>query len=237
MYTKLHSLILSLFFSIVPKLAGLVLLKNVLISLGWGHELILTLGILTIVVGTLGAMKQTNVRRLISYGAIAHTGFLLPFVVLDISADLFIWYSVIYALMNIGIFYLVGQFERQGVSNLDSFAGLGKSKPALGILMTVVLVALIGLPPTAGFTAKWFLFSSIWSFYQANGDLVLLTYLIVAVFATAVALFYYLRIPYFMFLKSGETELTKPSLKVYLISGVVALLLLGLFFAPSLLIS
>jgi len=225
------------FFSIVPKLAGLVLLKNVLDSLGWGYQLVLTLGILSIVIGTLGALKQTNVRRLISYGAIAHTGFLIPFIVLDISGDLFVWYASIYALMNIGIFYFIAQYEKQDVHTLDDYAGLGKHQPVLGVLLTVVLIALVGLPPTAGFTAKWLLFSSVWGEYQIGTDPLILTYLIVAVFATAVALVYYLRVPYFMFLKSGHTEIEKPTLFVHLIAGLIALLLLVLFFAPGLISS
>lgn len=222
------------FFSIVPKLAGLVLLKNVLDNLGWGHEWLLVLGILTIVFGTFGALRQTNVRRLISYGAIAHTGFLMPFVILPISTPLFVWYAVIYALMNVGVFYLIGQFEKRGVHALNDYSSLGRSLPILGILMTVVLVALIGLPPTAGFTAKWILFSSLWSLYQAGSEVLILSYLLVAIFATAVALFYYIRVPYYLFIKSGGFEIEKPSLVAHLFAGLIALILLGLFFVPNL---
>ena len=221
------------FFSIVPKLAGLVLLKNILEGLYWGHDLILGLGILTIVFGTLGALKQTNARRLVSYGAIAHSGFLIPFAVLDIPIHLFVWFAMIYALMNVGIFCLIGQCERHDIHDLKDYAGLGKSIPAIGVLMTIVLVALIGLPPTAGFTAKWFLFSSLWGFYQTSTDLLILTYLLVGIFAVAVALFYYLRIPYFMFLKSGNQIVEKPSKLVHLIVGSIVFLLLGLFFFPE----
>ena len=201
----------------------------------WGHEIILGLGIFTIVIGTLGTLKQTNVRRLISYGSIAYTGFLLPFAVLEISTDLFIWYAIIYALMNAGIFYAIGQFEKRGIFELSDYAGLGKSVPVMGVLMTVVLVALIGLPPTAGFTAKWFLFSSLWNSYQLGSDPFLLTYLLIGVFATAVALFYYLRVPYYMFLKSGESKIENPPVFVYSILSLIAILLLGFFFAPGML--
>ena len=225
------------FFSIVPKLAGLVLLQNILSKLHWGHEIALFLGILTILIGTFGALKQTNVRRLISYGSIAHTGFLIPFVVLAIPGDLFVWYVSIYTIMNIGIFYIIGQFEKRRIFELPDYAGLGKRLSMFGVLMTVVLIALVGLPPTAGFTAKWLLASSLWAHYQLGNDPLILTYLIVAVFATAVALFYYLRVPFFMFLKSGESEIEKPSLIVHLIAGLIALLLLVLFFAPGLIFS
>ena len=225
------------FLSIVPKLAGLVLLKNVLSALEWSHEIILSLGILTIVIGTLGALKQANVRRLISYGSIAQTGFLLPFAVLDIPNDLFVWYAIIYAIVNVGIFYAIGQFEKNGIFELSDYAGLGKSVSVIGMLMTVVFVSLIGLPPTAGFTAKWFLFSSLWNLYELGSDSLLLAYLLASVFATAVALFYYLRIPYYMFLKSGDSQMKNPSFMVCLIMGLIGLFLITLFFVPSWLIT
>lgn len=221
------------FFSIVPKLAGLVLLKNILVGLEWGHELMLSLGILTILIGTFGALNQTNVRRLISYGAIAHTGFFMPFAVLDIYTDLFIWYAAVYVLMSIGVFYLIGQYEKKDIYDLNAYRGLGKCSPVLGILMTVILSALIGLPPTAGFTAKWFLFSSLWVQYQVNFDSLVLIYLLVAIFSTAVALFYYFRIPYFIFFKNGEIRVEKPSLFTHFIAFFVVILLIGLFFLPN----
>ena len=221
------------FFSIVPKLAGLILLTNVLGHLQWGGEIILALGILTIVVGTFGAIQQTNVRRLISYGAIAHTGFLLPFVVLDIPTDLFIWYATIYAIMNIGIFYMVAQFEKNGVFDRKDYSGLGKKTALAGVAMSVMLIALIGLPPTAGFTAKWFLFGGLWSIYQAGSNSIVLIYLLVTIFATVIALYYYLRVPYHLFLKEGDRKIDF-DLIPKVVSLTIGLILLVLFFMPEL---
>lgn len=219
------------FFSIVPKLAGLVLLHNVLNQVGWGQEIVLSLGIITILVGTFGALRQTNVRRLISYGAIAHSGFLMPLVVLDVDGSLFVWYAAIYALMNLAIFYAVQAIEAKGVFNVEDYEGLGKELPVFGVGFVVILISLIGLPPTAGFTAKWFLFSSLWSDYQTNSNPLILTYLIVAVFATALALIYYLKSPFGMFFKEGskEVEISFSKLSIILF---FSLLIILLFFVP-----
>ncbi len=222
------------FLTIVPKLAGLVLLHNVLARVGWGSELVLVIGMVTILVGTLGALRQTNFRRLLAYGAIAHSGFLIPLVVLDVDSSLFIWYATIYMIMNLGVFYAAKIMEQNGVESIEDYTGLGKKIPILGVGVTLILIALVGLPPTAGFTAKWLLFSALWSEYQLNSDPILLTYLLVAVFATAIALFYYLRIPYFMFLKEGAADysLVLSRQLVVLLFGVF---LLVIFFAPGIL--
>lgn len=222
------------FLSVVPKLAGLVLLGNVLKAWQWGTELVVALGMLTIIVGTLGAVRQHHVRRLVSYGAIAHTGFLLAFVLWPIPSEAFVWYSAIYMVMSVAVFYLLACFEEEGVYHLVDYGGLGKSLPVVGAFFTLVAVALVGLPPTAGFTAKWLLFSGLWTQYAASGDGWTLTYLVVSVLASAVALFYYLRVPYFMFLQPGERQVSFPAVQKILV-GALAVLLLVLFLRPGLL--
>lgn len=222
------------FFTVVPKLAGLVLLHNVLARVGWGSELVLVIGMVTILVGTLGALRQTNFRRLLAYGAIAHSGFLIPLVVLDVDSSLFIWYATIYMIMNLGVFFAAKVMESNGVESIEDYTGLGKKIPILGVGVTLILIALVGLPPTAGFTAKWFLFSALWSEYQLNSDPLILTYLLVAVFASVLALFYYLRIPYHLFLKDGSSEKGINQLS-QMVVFTFGLLLLVLFFVPNLL--
>ena len=98
------------------------------------------------------------------------------------------------------------------------------------------LVSLVGLPPTAGFTAKLFVFSSLWESYAQTQDMLLLTLLIVSMLSTVVALFYYLKIPYYMFIKSGESaqvqEVNNSSLLNYF-TALMVLMILVLFFKPD----
>jgi NADH-quinone oxidoreductase subunit N len=221
------------FFSVVPKLAALILLKNTLIAWEWMTLPIVVFGLLSIFMGTLGALKQTNIRRLVSYGAIAHTGFLLPFVIWDLPVEGFILYAAIYAIMNVCIFYAVEQFERNGHMTLEDMRGAGKQSIVLGVGITVVLLALIGLPPTVGFTSKWILFSGIWGQFQIVGDYWMLTYLIVSVLATAVAVYYYLRPSYNLFILDESKVNGKFSITSSVVLVIFTLLMIGLFIYPE----
>ncbi len=231
------------FMSIVPKLAGLVLLKRALIIEvipmdHWLYQTVLVLGILTVLIGTLGAFRQTNARRMVSFGAIAHSGFLLPFVLIDsqTATEAFWWYSVVYAIMNLAVFYLLDQYERKGVHSLSDYDNV-YGATWVGVCFTLVLVSLVGLPPLAGFLAKLFLFSTLWESYLALNSTGLLWYLIVAVLATVGSLFYYLQIPKHIFLVKGDTN---QSINFSLLTKIIATLfsigLLLLFFAPKLVI-
>ena len=106
--------------SIIPKVAGFVLLHEVLYHTGvdagsWVYLLMITLGIFSILIGTFGAIRQANLKRLIAYGAIAHSGFLLAAVLVPFQsgATAFAFYATIYALMNIGMFYWVAVLRTQ----------------------------------------------------------------------------------------------------------------------------
>jgi len=223
------------FFYIVAKIFGLMLLSSVLEAWNWGHFLVLLFGLASIVVGTFGAIGQTHVRRLVSYGAIAHTGLLIPFVLWDLSSEQFVWYVAIYAAMNVAIFYAIHVFEQQGMHTLDDYAGACKRFVVGAVVITVVLVALIGLPPTVGFTAKWILFSAIWSEYQLTSDPWTLTYLLTSIFATAIAVYYYLRPSYQLFLVDGLQVVQPVRWTTALILGIFVLAMIALFVFPALL--
>lgn len=229
------------FMSIVPKLAGLVLLKNLFdanlfVADHWIYALILMLGMLTILFGTLGALRQQNARRMISFGAIAHSGFLLPFALLatDLSASSFWYYAVTYSIMNLAVFFLLDVYEKKDIHNVPDYA---KTKHAtwLGAAFTLILISLVGIPPLAGFTAKFFLFTTLWEGYQglANGHL--LWYLIIAVLATVASLFFYLQIPRQIFLgQSQDTQSIKFKFSTKILATLFCIVLLLLFFAPQL---
>lgn len=231
------------FMSIVPKLAGLILLGRVLTANflsenHWIVSVVLILGMLTVMVGTLGAFKQSNARRMISFGAIAHSGFLLPFALInsDTSAQAFWFYAAVYSLMNIAVFYLLDQYERKKIHSVSEYS---KASGAvwIGVCYTLVLVSLVGLPPLSGFFAKFFLFTTLWESYTAIENQLILWYLIVVVFATVGSLFYYLSIPKNIFLvKSGTNQSIKFELSAKIIATLFSIGLLLLFFAPKLVI-
>ncbi|WP_462248808.1 NADH-quinone oxidoreductase subunit N [Ekhidna sp.] len=231
------------FMSIAPKLAGLLLLQRMLTlsvfdSELWIFRVVLILGILTIAIGTLGAFRQINARRMVSFGAVAHSGFLLPFALISspTSSEAFWIYSVAYAIMNVAVFYLLDQYERKGIHELSDY-GESVSSSWMGVNCTLVLVSLVGLPPLVGFTAKFFLFTTLWEYYLSSELIYVLWYLIVAVLATIGSLFYYLQIPKHIFLVKGQTN---QSINFSLLTKIIATLfsigLLLLFFAPKLVI-
>jgi NADH-quinone oxidoreductase subunit N len=231
-------------FSVVPKLAGVGLLIRFLqyfhessilfVSVHFDWQLVLAvLAGLSMFVGNLGAVWQKDARRMLAYSSIAHTGFLLAGVLaysaLGISAVLF--YGAIYLLMNFAAFLLVKMLGRKsGRYEIRAWSGLGSRLPYLGAALVLVMIALTGLPPTAGFTAKLLVFTALWEGWQQSGNSVLGYLLLAGVVNTIIALFYYLKIPYFMYFKKAEE-------KVGIIAGLPLIdrLVLGLLTALLLL--
>jgi len=175
---------------------------------------------------------------MLAYSSIAHTGYMLvglaawagdPQDRLDgIQALLF--YTVAYAFMNLGAFAVIAALQkRTGVtSSLATFAGLGRREPLLGVLMTLFLLSLIGIPPTAGFFAKA---EVILSAVEAGGWLTALA--IIMVLNAAVAAFYYLRVIVYMFMRESTSDAPALHHGALLWSGLAAAsaftILLGLF--------
>lgn len=229
--------------SVMPKIGGFVLLHRILLAVDmqtqyWLYVVIVMVGIATIVIGTLGAIRQTNIKRMIAYGAIAHSGLLLGALLIpdELGAVSFVWYAVVYSVMNVVAFYLVSVLEDKGLTELADCSGLSRTEGYVGALITVVMLALIGLPPTVGFTIKFYLFTALWSWYQTIADPWVMTYLIVAVLSVLFSLFFYLKIPYFFFLKEGDEKtqrVSSPGQRV--IATIFTLVLLWLFISPDIL--
>ena len=229
------------FFSTVPKIAGFAALYHVF---KWTNELfnpflehlILLLAILTLVWGTLSALKQTNVKRMLSYGAMAHSGFILPLCLFMDTYSLFKYYVIIYAVMNILAFLFVQLHENEGDNlSLSNFSGLGIKSPFLGGISVVWAVALVGLPPTGGFMAKLFLFSTAWHYYESIDSLYWLTFICVGVLSSAASLYFYLRVPYFYFFKEDQDEKMSVSKMHFAILTLLAFTLIFLFIQPNIL--
>jgi len=234
------------FFSTAPKIAGFVVIIRFLFSFNnaVAAELensifILAGGIalLTLIVGNFTALRQQKARRLLAYSSVAHAGFILAGLtaMATNAMEAVFFYLTILLFMNYGIFLSVQIFEeRLGITELKDLSGLGKTFPFLGIITIIILISLTGLPPTAGFTGKLLLFTSIWQNYTITGHPLLLTLLLSALLFTGLAFFYYIRIPYYMFFKRNLSEQKKVSVgRENVVLALLALPLLLFFFQPA----
>jgi NADH-quinone oxidoreductase subunit N len=164
-------------------------------------------------------VTQSNVKRMLAYSSIAHAGYLLVGVVAATAAGkaAILFYLVAYAVTNLGAF---GVIALMGTSDrphdyLSDFAGLWNRRPALAAMMTVFLLSLGGLPPTAGFIAKWYIFTAAIEegYYWLA---------IIGVLTSVVSVFFYLRIVVMMYMTEGAPEAPAPRLSL---AGVAALVI------------
>lgn len=191
------------FLSTGSKAAAFVVLIRLLGSVFPGLQmewvpLISMLAILTIAVGNVVALVQTNLKRLLAYSSIAHAGYmLLPFMSnsQDGSASI-VFYLIVYTAMNLGAFGVLAVLAARGAScaTLDDLAGLGSRQPLLAAIMAVVMFSLAGIPPTAGFMAKFYLFSAV-----VTGGYIELA--VIGLLFSGVSLYYYLRVVVWMYMR------------------------------------
>jgi NADH-quinone oxidoreductase subunit N len=162
----------------------------------------------TMTLGNLVALTQNNVKRMLAYSSIAHTGYMLVGLAAYAGGQIggiqgLLYYGAAYTFMNLGAFGVVAALQRRpGVtSQLDTFAGLARREPVLAWLMTLFLLSLTGIPPLAGFWAK---VSIILPAVQAGGWLTVLA--VIAMLNAATAAFYYLRVVVYMFMRESTSE-------------------------------
>ena len=239
------------FLSTVPKIGVLVLLARLFeawtSSSFYFSELVLILisiaSITTMLAGNLIALRQTNIKRMMAYSSIGHTGFLLMALVGNQASEpqILLFYIAVYSIMNLAVFGFIDVLEQKtGSASLDSYKGLGKQYPVLFTIFTLLGISLIGLPPTAGFVGKLLVFTSIFDLFQFNNNQYYLILLIVGALTSVISLFYYFKIPLFAFLRKGQEQSLIPSHSiklVYIISLILGLstLVLGIF--PSILLT
>jgi NADH-quinone oxidoreductase subunit N len=155
----------------------------------------------TMIYGNIAALTQNNVKRMLAYSSIAHAGYALMGLVAANAMGTWsvLLYMLVYAFMNLGAFGFVILLESRGYTGetITDYAGLAKSHPAAAVLMLWFMLALAGIPPTAGFMGKLYLFAA-----AVNGGYVWLT--LIAVIMSAVSLYYYFRIVVQMYLRDEE---------------------------------
>ena len=193
-------------------------------------EIILsTIAVLSMFFGNLGAIMQTNIKRMLAFSSISHAGYILMAVIAknSLGASSLLFYMLAYAFTTFGIFGIIILLGRKGEENLEieNYSGLAYRHPILALSMTVFLLSLGGLPPFAGFIAKFYIFSAA---IQEG----LVTLVIIAVLNSAISFYYYLKVVVFMYMKEPEAEfkisLTPLTLFVVFI-GVTVTISLGIF--------
>ncbi|MBW2731800.1 MAG: NADH-quinone oxidoreductase subunit N [Deltaproteobacteria bacterium] len=204
-------------------------------STGW-INIFWVLSVLTMTIGNISALRQNNVKRMLAYSSIAHAGYLLIGVVVvgldpsQMGAVLF--YVVAYAVTTLGAFAVVAWIGSRDVerTTLEDWYGVAKHHPAVALAMMLFLFSLGGLPPTAGFFAKFYLFKAALSFDSPQ----MLTLVLIAIANSVVSMYYYLRPIVAMYFREGASA-PKPltSFSVYWVLGITSALVLILGMAPD----
>jgi NADH-quinone oxidoreductase subunit N len=162
---------------------------------------------LTMTLGNLGALVQTNIKRMLAYSSIAHAGYLLVAFAAagQVGVSAAIFYTAAYGAMNLGAFAVITYFARAGERyvTLDDYAGLGRRSPALAAVLSIFLLSLIGIPITGGFFAKFYVFTA--AFQSHLTGLVL-----VGVINSAIAAYYYLRVLVVMYMREPREDAPLP---------------------------
>ncbi|MFH1893363.1 MAG: NADH-quinone oxidoreductase subunit N [Candidatus Zixiibacteriota bacterium] len=223
------------FMSAGPKAAAIAVMARVFIFAFGEHateisSIFWSLSVMTMFTGNLIALSQTNVKRMLAYSSIAHAGYMLiAFATASSDAvSAVAFYMLCYTVMNIGAFMvlIIVESKSDGDNDLTSFTGLGRRHPILAATMALFLISLAGIPPTAGFTAKFMIFKA--AILKGHIPLV-----VIAVINTLISVYYYLRVVVVMFMIDTETEyrpVTYPAfLFVALVIAVMGVFALGMF--------
>lgn len=225
------------FLSVASKVAGFsMLLRFLLLAYpnvskdGFEWTAILTvMSVLTMTLGNLVAIHQTNMKRLLAYSSIAQAGYILMGVVIlsvqGLTAVMI--YFVVYLFMNLGAFYIVQVVaERVGSEEIEDYKGLAKRMPFMAGAMVLFMMSLTGIPMTAGFVGKLFLFAAVLD--RAATQTGFYWLLLIAVLNSVVSLFYYIKVVKAMYLEKGEED--APPIRV----GAVPIILTLLMAVPTL---
>jgi NADH-quinone oxidoreductase subunit N len=191
------------FMAVGPKAASLAAFYRVMTEampeLSYSWEILLCIvSVLSMFIGNLGAIMQTNIKRLIAFSSVSHVGYLLIAIIAksSLSSSSLIFYMLTYAFMIFGVFGIVILLGKKGEENLEieNYSGLAYKHPIIALTMTIFLLSLGGLPPLAGFVAKFYIFSAA----LKEGYLILV---IIAVLNSVISLYYYLKVIVFMYMK------------------------------------
>ena len=224
------------YFAVVPKVAGLaVLIKFMLIPFSkilieW-QTIIIFISLASMILGAIAAIGQSNIKRLIAYSSIGHIGFALAGIststTLGYSSS--ITYISIYVVMNLGIFACIFSMKRNGkyCENLNDLTGISKQHPILSVSLLIILFSLAGIPPLAGFFAKFYVFIAV---IESK----MYTLAIIGLLSTVISAFYYLRIIKIIYFDDADKSFDKiKNLGISTTLFISSLILLSFFIYPS----
>jgi NADH-quinone oxidoreductase subunit N len=189
---------------------------------------------ITMTLGNLSALSQTNLKRMFAYSSIAHAGYLLMGLAAASAAGVqsILVYLIVYLFMNVGAFLVVITVARvTGREDIADYRGLGSRAPVVALTLTIFLFSLTGIPPFAGFTGKYLIFAAL----VQRGGFWNVALAVVGVVNSAISLFYYARIIKAMYLEDAIDERPLPVPALYtgvLVALAVPILVLGLYWAP-----
>jgi len=194
----------------------------------WVHVL-WGMAALTLLTGNITAVLQTSTKRMLAYSSVAHAGYmLLALIALNqYSQSSILFYTLAYSIGSIASFGVLSIVAgAKGTDNVESFNGLAKTNPLLAFAMTVALLSLAGIPPTAGFFAKYYIFTA--AFQSGYGWLVL-----IAILASLIGVYYYFRIIIAMYFKEASGSTIEVSMNHKLLFIITILLTIALGLLPD----
>lgn len=225
--------------SAAPKAATLIALVRIFSSMvpvihvaSW-MKMVAALSILSMIIGNAVAIAQRDLKRMLAYSGIAHVGYMLMALLSlrDESVAAISIYVITYALMNIGAFGVVSMIAKNqnDPQTLDDIAGLGFRRPFYGLALTICMFSLSGLPPTAGFIAKFYIFKTA----VDSGHM---TVALIGILTSIVSVYYYLRVVYFLYMKEADEEAHAIAPGVFgtaaLLISIAGIFLIGIFPTP-----
>ncbi|NBO19351.1 MAG: NADH-quinone oxidoreductase subunit NuoN, partial [Proteobacteria bacterium] len=224
------------FFATAPKVAAMSLFTRLLLQpfgelvMQW-QQVVIFAAVLSLIVGALAAIMQTNIKRLLAYSSIGHAGFMLIALASGNAAGVqaMLIYLAVYVCMSAGIFGCVLQMRREGVyvENIKDLSGLSQTNPLMAILISLFMFAMAGIPPMAGFFSKMYVLLAA---TQAG-----LTWLaVLGVLASVVSCYYYIRVVKVMYFDEPAQPFdTTPTWFVHAGVGISTLATLGFFLLPT----
>jgi NADH-quinone oxidoreductase subunit N len=201
-------------------------------NIPWANILSL-LAILTMTLGNVVALQQDNIKRMLAYSSVAHAGYMLLAMPVMSSESIYaiMIYLVMYLFMNLGAFFIVVLVKNKtGGETFDDYKGLGWEMPTVGICMTIFMVSLTGLPPTAGFVGKFYIFASL-----IKGGSSFYWLVFAGAINSVVSLYYYLKVVKVMFLDGDKKDvILQPDLPMFMMLMITVLptALLGIYWSP-----
>ena len=224
----------TMFLSTVPKIAAVAMLVRILVDgMGTMHEywsdLFMVLALLSIALGSVVALMQTNIKRMLAYSTISHVGFILLGFVTGVveGYGAAVFYVLVYILMSMAAFGMIILLNKQGfeADKISDFKGLSKHSPWFALMMLAIMLSMAGVPPFIGFYAKLFILQQVIS----EG---FITIAVIAVVFAVISSYYYLQVVKSMYFEDSDNEITITApmdMKLILSINAVLILVVGLF--------